>query len=146
MGYNQPKSGQIYIYIWRKFRSQTSDNMDRWEAEQGRGREKGKIRRKKSKKKEDADAWKGRIVAKHCIFPMIWGSGRSKSRLTKAASAELSGQMRDEKLHAVVDQSTFPSQNAQNTPGADQFWQLRCWKSAHLCGAKHISKSKCTKH
>ena len=26
----------------RKFRSQTSDNMDRWKAEQGRGREKGK--------------------------------------------------------------------------------------------------------
>ena len=31
----------------RKFRSQTSDNMDRWKAEQGRGREKRKIRRKK---------------------------------------------------------------------------------------------------
>ena len=32
----------------RKFRSQTSDNMDRWKAEQGRGREKREIRRKKS--------------------------------------------------------------------------------------------------
>ena len=32
----------------RKFRSQTSDNMDRWKAEQGRGREKRKIRREKS--------------------------------------------------------------------------------------------------
>ena len=31
----------------RKFRSQTSDNMDRWKAEQGRGREKRKIRREK---------------------------------------------------------------------------------------------------
>ena len=31
----------------RKFRSQTSDNIDRWKAEQGRGREKRKIRRKK---------------------------------------------------------------------------------------------------
>ena len=35
---------------WRKFRSQTSDNMDRWKAEQGRGREKRKIRRKKSRR------------------------------------------------------------------------------------------------
>ena len=26
------------------------------------------------------------------------------------------------------------------------FWQLRCRKSAHRRGAKHISKSKCTKH
>ena len=41
----------IYLFIYRrKFRSQTSDNMDRWKAEQGRGREKRKIRRKKSKK------------------------------------------------------------------------------------------------
>ena len=34
----------------RKFRSQTSDNMDRWKAEQGRCREKRKIRREKSRR------------------------------------------------------------------------------------------------
>ena len=51
-----------------------------------------------------------------------------------------------EKVHAVVARSTFPSQNVQNTPGPDHFWQLRCRKSARRCGAKHISKSKCTKH
>ena len=77
---------------------------------------------------------------------MICGSGGSKSRLAKAAGAELAGQMRDEKLHAVVARSTFPSQNVQNTPAPDHFWQLRCRKSARRCGAKHISKSKCTKH
>ena len=37
----------ILFYDRRKFRSQTSDNMDRWKAEQGRGREKRKIRREK---------------------------------------------------------------------------------------------------
>ena len=77
---------------------------------------------------------------------MIWGSGGSKSRLAKAAGAEPAGQMRDEKLHAVVARSTFPSQNVQNTPFSDHFWKLRCRKSARRCGAKHISKSKCTKH
>ena len=77
---------------------------------------------------------------------MIWGSGGSKSRLAKAAGAEPDGQMRDEKLHAVVARSTFPSQNVQNTPCSDHFWKLRCRKSARRCGAKHISKSKCTKH
>ena len=51
-----------------------------------------------------------------------------------------------EKVHAVVARSTFPSQNVQSTPGPDHFWQLRCRKSARRCGAKHISKSKCTKH
>ena len=77
---------------------------------------------------------------------MICGSGGSKSRLAKAAGAEPAGQMSDEKLHAVVARSTFPSQNVQNTPGSDHFWKLRCRKSARRCGAKHISKSKCTKH
>ena len=110
------------------------------------------------------------------FFPMIWGSGGSKSRLAKAAGAEPAGQMRDEKLHAVVARSTipsqnvqstscdnfgscdvenvhtivarstFPSQNVQNTPVSDHFSKLRCWKSERRCGAKHISKSKCTKH
>ena len=51
-----------------------------------------------------------------------------------------------EKVHAVVARSTFPSQNVQNTPGPNHFWQLRCRKSARRCGAKHICKSKCTKH
>ena len=77
---------------------------------------------------------------------MIWGSGGSKSRLAKAAGAEPAGQMRDEKLHAVVARSTFPSQNVQNTSASDNFWQLRCRKSARRCGEKHIWKSKCTKH
>ena len=108
---------------------------------------------------------------------MICGSGGSKSRLAKAAGAEPAGQMRDEKLHAIVARSTFPSQNVQNTwvsehfwklrcrksarsvaqstfrsqnvqntSASDHFWNLRCRKSARRCGAKHISKSKCTKH
>ena len=85
----------------------------RWEESKKRRAEERRSERSKSQKK-DAGARKGRKVAKHCVFPMIWGSGGSKSRLAKAAGAEPSGQMRDEKLHAVV--------------------------------AKHISKSKCTKH
>ena len=30
-----------------------------------------------------------------------------------------------EKVHAVVARSTFPSENAQNTPFSDHFWKLR---------------------
>ena len=138
--------------IRRKFRSQTSDNMDRWKAEMGRVREKRRVEERrveerksekgKSQKKEDAGARKGRKVAKHCVFPMICGSGGSKNRLAKAAGAEPSGQMRDEKLHAIVARSIFRSQNVQSTSGSDHFWKLRCRKSARRCGAKHISKSK----
>ena len=77
---------------------------------------------------------------------MICGSGASKSRLAKAAGVEPSGQMSVDKLHTVVAQNAFGSQNVQNTPCSDHFSKLRCRKSAHRCGAKHISKSKCTKH
>ena len=77
---------------------------------------------------------------------MIWSSGGSKSRLAKAAGTEPAGQMRDEKLHAVVARSIFRSQNVQSTSASDHFWKLRCRKSARRCGAAHISKSKCTKH
>ena len=51
-----------------------------------------------------------------------------------------------EKVHDVVARSRFASENVQNTPAPDHFWKLRCRKSARHCGAKHISKSKCTKH
>ena len=119
----------------------------------GRVREKRRVEerrseKRKNQKQEDIDigARKGRKVVKHCVFPMICGSRGSKSRLAKAAGAEPSGQMRDEQLHAVGARSTFRSQNVQNTPGPDHSWQLRCRKSARRCGAKHISKSKCTKH
>ena len=68
-----------------------------------------------------------------------------KCRLAKAAGAEPSGKIRDEKLHADVERSTFGSQNVQNTAGSDHFWKLRCRKSARRCGAKHIWKSKVEK-
>ena len=85
--------------------------MDRWKAEMGRVREKrrveeGRSEKRKSQEKEDADARKAR-KAKHCVFPMICGSGGSKSRL---------------------------------------IWPDERWKIARRCGAKHMSKSKCTKH
>ena len=104
------------------------------------------VPKRKDQKKEDADARKGRKVAIHCVFLMICGSGGSKSRLAKAAGAEATGQMGDEKVHAVVARSTFPSENVQSTPAPDHFCTLRCRKSARRCGAKHISKWKCTKH
>ena len=67
-------------------------------AEVGRVREEKrsseKIRAEKSEKKEKAGARKGREVAIHCVFPMICGSGWSKSRLAKAAGAEPPGQMK----------------------------------------------------
>ena len=123
-----------------------TDEKQRWEESEKRRAEERRSKKRKSQKKEGPGVRKGREAAKHCVFPMICGSGGSKSRLAKAAGAEPAGQMRDEKLHAVVARSTFPSQNVQNTPTSDHFLKLRCRKSARRCGAKHMSKSKCTKH
>ena len=130
--------GSISIYCRRKFRSQTSDKMGTWKAEMGRVREEKRRRKRKSQKKADPGARKGRKVAKHCVFPMICGSGGSKSRLAKAAGAEPAGQMRDEKLHAVVARSTFASKKAKNTTfGAllEAEMSKKCtplWREAHF--------------
>ena len=80
----------IYIYMRRTFRSQTSDNIDRWKS---RG---GKSQRRERQKKEDLGVRKGRKVAKHCVLPMFCGSGSGglKIRLAKAAGAEPSGDVR----------------------------------------------------
>ena len=88
----------------------------------------GKTERREEKKKEDQRRRKKIQVSekveksRNTVFPMICGSGGSKSRIATAAGAEPSGQMRDEKLHAVVARSTFPSQNAQKKQCSDHFW------------------------
>ena len=139
----------IYIYNRRNFRSQTSDSMDRWK------RRGGKSQRGEEHKREDQRRVGGKkmqvreklAMSRSTLFdfPMICGSGGSKkSRLAKAAGAEPSGQMRDEKLHAVVARSTFASEEAINTAGLEHFWKLRWRKSARRCGAKQIYKSRCT--
>ena len=50
------------------------------------------------------------------------------------------------KVHAVVARSTCWNVKMFKTPMSDDFWKFRCGKSARRCGAKHIWKSKCTKH
>ena len=166
----------------RKFRSQTSDNMDRWKAEQGRGREKRKIRREKSRRERvrrkkmqmrekvgksrytvffqwivapvgrKVGSLKRRVRSQLARWKMknctpLWREAHFQVKMDKAHHCRTTfGSWDVEKVHAVVARSTFPSQNGQSTPLSDHFWQLRCRKSARRCGAKHISKSKWTKH
>ena len=155
----------------RKFRSETSDNMDSWKAEVRRVR-RDKIRRKKRQMREKVGKsrntvffqWFGapegrkvgslkrrvrsqlaRCEMKKCT--PLWREAHLEVKMYKTHQVRTTfGSCDVEKVHAVVARSTFPSQNVQNTPGSDHFWKLRCRKSARRCGAKHISKSKCTKH
>ena len=165
----------------RKFRSQTSDNMDRWKAEQGRGREKRKIRREKSRRERvrkkmqmrekvgksrntvffqwfvapegrKVGSLKRRVRSQLARWEMknctpLWREAHFEVKMYKTHQVRTTfGSWDAEKMHAIVARSTFPSQNVQNTPCSDHLWKLRCRKSARRCGAKHISKSKCTKH
>ena len=185
--------------------------MDRWKAEQGRGREKRKIRREKirrervRRKKMQMREKVGK--SRNTVFFQWFGApeGRKVGSLKRRVRSQLArwemknctplwreahfqaktfkknfrigtllevamstplwreahfevkmlrtpgvpttfGSCDVEKVHGVVARSTFRSQNVQNTPFSDHFWKLRCRKSARRCGAKHISKSKCTKH
>ena len=77
----------------------------------------------------------------------LWREARIQVKMHKTHQLRTTfGGSDVEKVHDVVARSTFPSQNVQNTPGLDHFWKFRCRKSARRCGAKHMSKSKCTKH
>ena len=156
--------------------------MERWKAEQGRGREKRKIRRekirrervrrKKMQMREKVGKSRNTLFFQWFVAP----EGRKVRSLKRRVRSQLArwemknctplwreahlevkcvknwgvrttfGSWDVEKVHAVVARSTFPSENVQNTPCSDHFWKLRCRKSARRCGAKHISKSKCTKH
>ena len=159
-----------YITIRRKFRSETSDNMDSWKAEVRRVRRE-KIRRKKMQMREKVGksrftvffqwfvALEGRKVGslkrrvrrqlarwemKKCT--PLWREAHFQVKMYKTHHSQTTfGSWDVEKVHAVVARSTFPSQNVQNTPTSDHFCPLRCRKSARRCGAKHISKSKVLK-
>ena len=87
----------------------------------------------------------GRWEMKSCTA--LWREAHFEVKMLKTPGVRTTfGSCDVEKVHGVVAWSTFWSQNVQSTPGPDHFWKLRCRKSARRCGAKHISKWKCTKH
>ena len=130
----------------RKFRSQTSDNMDRWKAEMGRVREEKKKedqRRERERKKMQVREKVGKsrltvffhwFVAKHFSigallevemskkWTPLWREPRFQVKSVKNwRSRTTFGSWDVEKVHAVVARSKFPSQNVQNTPGSEHF-------------------------
>ena len=135
-----------------------------------------KSQKRNDQKNEDAGVRKGRKVAKPCVLCFVAPEGRKVGSLKRRVRRHLGrwemksctplwreadfevkrcktpgswstfGSWDVEKVHAVVARSAFRSENVQNTPFSDHFRKLRCRKSACRCGAKHISKSKCTKH
>ena len=93
-----------------KLRQYGQTEKQRWEEPEKRKEEERRSKKRTIQKKEDAGARKGRKVAEHCVFPMICGSGSSKSRLAKAAGAE----------------PFVAREKAKSTARPKHFWQLRC--------------------
>ena len=124
--------------------------MDRWKAEQGRGREKRKIRRKKMQMREKVGKSRNTVFFQWFVAP----EGRKVGPLKWRVRSQLA---RWEMKNCITKHTSFggcggswPDEKwkiaLQNTPASDHFWKLRCRKSARRCDAKHILKSKCTKH
>ena len=135
----------IWMDIRRKFRSQTSDNLDRWKSrgEKSPGGEVRRSEKRKREKKEDAGARKGRKVAIHCVFPMICVAleGRKVRSLKRRVRSQLA-RWEIKECTALWREAHFQVKSAKKLTVSDHSWKLRCWKSAWRCGAKHISKSK----
>ena len=131
----------------RKFRSETSDNMDSWKAEVRRVRRE-KIRRKKMQMREKVGKsrftvffqWfvapegrkvgslKRRVRSQLARWEMkkctpLWREAHFQVKMYKTHQVRTTFWSCDvEKVHAVVARSTFPSQNVQNTPASDHFY------------------------
>ena len=82
-----------------------------------------------------------RKIARRCGAKHIW-----KSKCTNHTSVGALLDVEMSKNCTPVARSTFGSQNVQTTPASEDFWTLRCRKSARRGGAKHIWKSRCTNH
>ena len=122
-GHIWPKYIIVYLGIKhyrRKFRSQTSDNMDRWKSRGGksqRGEEpkredqrRERVRRKKMQVREKVEQSQNTVFFQWFVALEGRKVGSLKRRVCGA------------------------------------MWSDERWKVARRCGAKHISKSKCTKH
>ena len=91
------------------------------------------------KKNTRSDHWSWDVEKVHAVVAR--STFRSQNVKKKTCSDHWSWDV--EKVHAVVTRSTFLSQKCKQVTGSEHFWKLRCRKSAHRRGAKHISKSKC---
>ena len=125
--------------------------MERWKAEQGRGTEKRKIRREKIRRerargqkiqmREKVGKSRNTVFFQWFVAP----EGRKVGSLKRRVRSQLAtGAMKN--CTPLWREAHFQV-NMYKTPGVrTTFWKLRCRKIARRCGAKHISKSKCTKH
>ena len=134
----------------KKFWSQTSNNMDRWKkAEVGRVREE-KVRRKKIKEERESEerrcrCAKGRKVAQHNVFQCCVASEGLKVGSLKRRVRSHQGRW-EMKNCTLLRREAHGNQNGQKCYMFEPLLEVEMMKKCTVCGAKYMSKSKCTKH
>ena len=142
-----------YNYNGRKFRSQTSKNMDKSNAKMGRVREekrreeKTRPEKRREEKKEEEKVRECQKKVRRKKIQVRENLGKSRNTVFFQRLVALEGQevgslmrrVRDEKSHVAAARSIFGSQNVQNTPYPDHLWRLTCPKKCTpLCREVHV--------
>ena len=119
----------------------------RWEEsekrrEEARRSEKRRVRRKKMQVCEKVDKLWNTVFFQWFVAPEGWKVGSLKRRVrSHLARREMNN------CTPLWREAHFEVKSVKNWRSrSNYFWKLRCRTSASCCGAKHISKSKCTKH
>ena len=157
----------------RKFRSQTSDNMDRWKSRGGKS-QRGEAKKWEEQRRERVRRKKMQVREKvgKSGFTVFFQSfvalgGRKVGSLKRRVQSHLGRwdmknctplwreahvQVKNVQNRPFSDhlwkfccRKSARRCGVQNTPFSDHFWKLRCRKSARSCGAKHVWKSKMSK-
>ena len=130
--------------------------MERWKAEQGRGREKRKIRREKIRREKiRRERVRGQKIqmrekvgkSRNTVFFQwfVAPEGRKVGSLKRRVRSQLAtGAMKN--CTPLWREAHFEVKSVKNWRSRTTFGSWDVIKSARRCGAKHISKSKCTKH
>ena len=139
----------------RKFRSQTSDNMDKWKAQVGRVREEKRkkedqkresLRRKKMQMREKVGKSRNTVFFQWFVAPEARKVGSLKRRVRSPLGRwEMQNCTPLWREHISKSKCTKHIKTHQNTTCSDHFWKLRCRKSARRCGVKHICQWKMPK-
>ena len=115
--------------------------MDSWKAEVRRVRRE-KIRRKKMQMREKVGKSRFTVFFQWFVAP----EGRKVGSLKRRVRTQLA-RWEMKKCTPLWREAHFQVKMYKaHHAWSDHFWKLRCRKSARRCGAKHISKWKCTKH
>ena len=115
--------------------------------EESERRRKG-MRRSEKRKREKKMQVRERVVKSRFIVFFKWFvalEGRRVGSLKRRMRSHLA-RWEMKSCTPFWREAHFGSQNVQSSSVSEHFWKLQCRKSARHCGAKHISKSKCTKH